>query len=202
MKLPPKAKPEKCASRDESRPVLTTVNLRVVKPAGDVQPATDTSPETFEPGSGFLEATDSYKLVRVPVELEPGDVDGLISVESLQAARKSDRHNPRLSAGEASADIPGGASYPRPFGGQFPNVDSLVPAGAWGTKSTTVWEIGFSAKLLYELAQGLGSDGVRISFQPSPDGTEPNPLRPITVRALRDGDPDAVGILMPIRLTL
>lgn len=58
----------KAASRDKSRPVLTCVYLDVDR--------------------AELQATDSYCLASVPVEVEEGDVSGLIAPEAIAALRE------------------------------------------------------------------------------------------------------------------
>ena len=194
MKVPA-AKVEKAVSKDQSRPVLCSLYLRVLEPATE-----------DEPGRGLLEGTDSYKLTRVPVVLEPGDVEGFVDPAAIAAARKADRHAPAVSC-NGTLDVRNGPSFLRTLEGQFPNTDSLIPDSHWSPDGVgEPFEIGLSAKLLYELAQSLGTDTVALSFcRPSheSDGPETHPsrLRPMTVRPFGGkSDPDAIGILMPIRL--
>jgi hypothetical protein len=195
MIVPAKCKLEKVVSKDQTRPVLASAYLRVVEPATEA-----------EPGSGYLEATDSFKLARVPVELEVGDVEGFIPPAALIEARKADRLTPRLEA-NGTCDVPGGPSFPRPEPGQPVNVDQLLPV----EDDLHSFEVGLSPKLLLELAQGMGAEGgVRLRFckgrgaeswTPDNPESEPSTRRPIVVRPLGSSDvPDAVGLLMPIKL--
>lgn len=194
MRVPTKAKVEKVASKDQTRPVICNTYLRVIEPPTD-------SGELD--GRGYLEATDSYKLIRVPVELESGDVDGFVPPEVLTAARKVNRHDPRIEA-NGSLDIPNGPSFPRPELGQFPNVDQLLP----DETSLADFSIGVNARFLFELAQGLGTDTVRLRFvgerlagvdNPSVDPARPSNLRPILVDGIGAAE-EGIGLLMPIRL--
>jgi len=179
MKLPSfKSKPEAVPSKDTSRPVLTCLYLRVE-----------------ENGEGWLEATDSYKAVRIPVLTEEGDTDGLIPVEALKEARKQSRTEKRGAvemAVNGSVVTPNGGQYERPEG-TWPKLPELWP------DETAKFEIGFSARFLWELAQAFGEDTVRLSFTAGPNG-DPQNLRPIHVTPLRGDVPGAKGLLMPIRL--
>ena len=172
MFFPPKVKLEKVVSADRSRPVLSHTYLRA---------------DPNDPTRGTLEACDTYKLARVPVELEEGDTEGLLTVESLKAAQKANRLRPRLSA-NGTADVPGGPSFPRPEEGTFPNTATLIPEGE------IAFTVGINAKFLHELAQGLGVDAVRLDFLKV--GDEPSAVRPIQVRPI-GGQGD--GLIMPIR---
>jgi len=166
-----RVKLEKVASRDATRPVLTHAFLRV-----DGERAT-------------LEACDSYKLARIPVELEAGDEEGFVPVEALTTARKARAESVSVNG---SVDIPGGPSFPRPELGQFPNAVQLFPDGE------VAFAVGVNAKFLHELAQGLGSETVRLEFVKV--GDEPSALRPIVVRPIGGDAPEADGLLMPVRL--
>lgn len=173
-----KSKPEAVVSKDQTRPVLTHLYLRIE--------------ETEEGRKGTLEATDSYKLVRIPVEVEDDDTEGFIPVEVYKQARKVSSKT--LGAVEVKAngslDLQDGSSFPRTMEGQFPRTGELM------NLAPSEFEIGLNARFLYDLAQAFGEDTVRIRFT-GRDGGQPDALRPMTVRPL-GGDADA--ILMPIRL--
>jgi DNA polymerase III sliding clamp (beta) subunit (PCNA family) len=179
---------EKVASKDKTRPALTHVNLR-----------------TDADGSRWLEATDSYKLIRVPARgATAEDTDGPIPAAVFTAARWAaarglERESSIQANGSVSYELKegGSASMPRPDGFQFPDCARLVPE-----PSAVVFEVGLNAKLLLELAQGLGSDIVRVSFVGSDDGS-PNALKPMIVRPQggKVADAKSVGVLMPVRIS-
>jgi hypothetical protein len=171
-----KSKPEAVPSKEKHRPVLTHLYLRITEENGE--------------RVGTLEATDSYKAVMIPVELEDEDTEGFVTIEALKQARKdSPRGTVRLSA-NGGLVTPEGTEFSRPEAGQWPRLPELVP------QDTTEFEIGLSAKFLYEMAQAYGDDRVRIKFTASTDGS-PNPMRVMHVRPLNG---EGEGILMPIRL--
>jgi hypothetical protein len=168
-----KSRIEKVASKDQSRPALASCYLR----AGTA-------------GTGTLEATDSYKFVRVPVVMDEGDVEGFIPVEAFAAARKNRAGYLNCNG---SIEVPGGPTFPRQDCGQFPDSTRLFP------EQPVAFTVGLNAKLLYELAQGLGTDTVQVSFVQGADG--PDPLRPMIVTPANGlGIEGADGILMPIRV--
>ncbi len=168
---------DKVPSKDKYRPVLTCWYL-------DVE-------------AGTIAATDSYKLVRHPVEVESDDISGLISGEAMAAYVKvwNKGLKPSLNCLEGIVTLTDGNGsqtvYKRPEG-QFPKVDQLIPEGL------SDFVIGVNARLLLECAQGLGAgnDVVEIRFC-AKDG-EPQNLRPFTISA--SASPDADCILMPGRV--
>ena len=199
MRISLRTKLEKLVSKDQSRPVLTHLYLRIVGEG--------------EGRRGFLEGTDSYKLGRVPVELEPGDTEGFIPAEVITAARKAKADGIRANGSlelEAFGKVV--ATFPRTFEGQFPNTDQLLelePAMIDGGR----WTIGLNPKLLLELAAGMGAETVTLEFtatktyprdgEPIVEG-RPSNLRPIVVRPLAtfrgcEENHEAIGLLMPIR---
>jgi hypothetical protein len=176
-----KAKPELCVSKDKQRPVLTHLYLRIVKGRG----------KSAKP-VGTLEATDSYRAVRLPVTLDDGDTEGFIPADVYKAARKLGGW---IQANDSlvTAD---GTTYPRPALGQWPKLEQLWPA------ETAELEVGLNALFLWELAQALGSEQVRLRFMPTEDG-DPDNGRAILVEPLRgDGVAGGQGLLMPIKLSV
>jgi hypothetical protein len=117
-------------------------------------------------------ATDGRMLVAVPVEVEPRDASGFIGPSQLDIAR--DRQ-------------------PR---GTFPDWTAIVPPFREGQDGTVT--IGLSAALLSSLADALGCDGRRqVALTWKPD----EPFAPMLVRAAEtDAHPDALGLLMPVKI--
>jgi DNA polymerase III sliding clamp (beta) subunit (PCNA family) len=185
MQVPANSKIEKAVSKDQARPVLTDPALVI--------------DESGETPAGYLCATDSYKLVMIPVELEAGDVAGPVPLEAVKAAIK-DCHGHVHANG--SAALPDGRSYPRP-NGQFPNALALMPTDDPTTKR---FEVGVSAKYLADVAAAMGTETVRLSFLVTDEGIQ---LRPILVtplhgscaRGSRSPVEGAKAIVMPIRLS-
>lgn len=178
----------KVASKDQARPVLTCCYLDVDR--------------------GVLEATDSCKLASVPVEVGEGDVSGLIPAAAVAALVKSCKRSrpvPVLDcsdAGLVSLEVDGTRQEWRRPDGQWPDSERLIPDEA----SWSGFRVRLNAKLLRELAEGLGGDDVTLTFVRSSDALEegegvgffPANLRPIIVH---NGSAEhGVGILMPIRI--
>jgi hypothetical protein len=207
MLIPENCKLEKLASKDKTRPAMHHFYLRITG-EGDAR-------------QGFLEGTDSYKLARIPVTVDTEDTEGFVSRDAIGLARKlkCDRivcnGSLELRSGDRTE-----ATLVRESYGQFPDTDKLLelePAKIDGCR----FVIGLSPQLLHELADSMGADGVSLEFTANAGGQysgtslpagAPSPLRPITVRPLthsqqnygrrraRVTHPNAVGLLMPIRV--
>lgn len=178
----------KVCGKDASRPVLMACYL--------------------DADRAVLEATDSYKLVSVPVEVAEGDVSGLIPAAAVAALVKTcGKRSPGgildcSDAGRVSLADGSGVfqTWPRPDG-QWPDIPRLIPA----EDARSGFQVRLNAKLLLELAQGLGGEDVTLTFTRSGDHEEgegvgyfPAALRPIVVH---NGSVDhGVGVLMPIRI--
>lgn len=190
--------PELVASRDLSRPVLTTVHLNA---------------EASE-----VWVTDSYMAARFPVELDESDTSGPIPIEALKAMRKPPLGK-YVSAGiklNGNAEVQQYDSDGKPTGDPyltmpresseytFPSLNQHFP------DNLSDFEIGFSAEKLARLAKAMGTDDVRLRFSvappvvgvdnPSVDEKKPSNLRQILVRPMgKTGADDPVGLLMPAR---
>jgi hypothetical protein len=173
---------ERAASKEASRPVLTHAYLNAE--------------------NGTLEATDSYRAVVIPVEVEEGDVSGLIPAEALKAQRKASRHAPaslRVN-GDVRLSTPDGEQSWKTGEGQFPNLRQLGPT------DLSTFRIGLNPALLLETAKALGSgESVTLEFTLRRDkvegddtGAYPDALRPMRVTVPNGGE--SYGILMPIRV--
>jgi hypothetical protein len=193
--IPGRARPDKVASKDQTRPILTTLNLRLKRSGAK---------GTGKVTGGFVEATDSYKLVRLPVEFEEGDEPkaGLLPAEMFAGKRvddiRLDDGQVVVSQGTETRTIP----RPDNVGREFPDVDKLLePVLA----ELGEFKVGLNAKYLYDLAQSMGTETVVLCFCAGKKGHEPNGLRPILVLPdassagtfTKDGP---LGLLMPIRI--
>jgi len=145
-----------------------------------------------------LVATDGKILAAIVVDRDEKDVDGPVTVEALKAARKSGRKMSMaaLEANGVLKDTLGGASFPRPDLGQFPNWVALVPK-----RNRPEIEIAIDANLLAKLAAALGSDGlVRLRIPVDKDGDpEVKVYRVEAVNGPGKGKRENIGLLMPAR---
>jgi len=194
--LPKGSKPTKGASSDGTRPILNRGEL-------------------VELGAGewVLVVTDSYKLVRIPLDVKkwggtPELVAGPVSADALKAIEKSgaftagaelvapwQRHK---NGGFLPAD--GAPAFERAGGdceGQFPNVEQLMPDGE------ILYRFGFNAALLLELVQSVGPVGksgrgatVVFEYRARNFDAQVN----VHATTVSVGERRDVGLMMPIRV--
>lgn len=193
MKFPIEAKIEKVVSREKTRPVLARLHLRIV------ERITGRGRSKRVHRDGYLEATDSYKLVSIPVELDSDDVEGFIPIEAITRARKEKLEQIAAGTGVRVGDV----VFDRPIEGTYPDVPRLLPAD-----DAFVFAVGVNASFLNEIADAFASSTVRLEFPGTvirtPAGTfkgvQLSPNKPIRVRPLAGPVPEAKGILMPTKL--
>lgn len=194
LTLPPLAKPSKIAAKDEVRPLLACGHVKV-EGKGKSKRYT-------------LEVTDSYKAAVVPLEHSGnGQIEeALIPKDALKALDKGGRL--KITKDEVTVLQEDGRaetfSRNGEHQGQYPNITALVPpyADKAKTEPDEVYEVRFSAKYLWELAQSMGCDVVHLRM---PQATNPC-LKPIVVtpipkvasakEQIREG---THGLLMPVR---
>lgn len=161
-----------------------------------------------------MEATDGHMAVRIGVEIEEGDIGGLVSPCALTAARGTVvepdaapwapvEPPPRVSLKALARTLVVNEAEPmltftRPDAadvGTFPPVENLevIPKHRAGDAGTVT--LALDAALLATIAKALGSNGVLLTFRPG------KPMEPFVVeRDWADGEPRAdVGALMPRR---
>lgn len=221
-------KVDRVASKDQTRPVLTLVHLAEMSPTdmmrGEVESAPgEGSPTRKDARRGWLQATNSYTLVRVPVVLSDDDTPGFIPADAVRSAQKVRTRSSEvevLSANGTARVVSDGSAveYVRPNAGQFPNVEQLIPPTITDPSATRC--VTFNVKHLVDLAAALGAEDVTFTMlddgfkaetaaaskgKPSTTMT-PTYVRPIFVEAGRGGRNVEVhdgrhGLLMPIRAT-
>ena len=147
-----------------------------------------------ENGCGSLIATNGKSLAVIPVELDEGDVAGYVATEGIKQARKADKRAsfPSLKL-NGTLKLSNGVEMPRttlPTGTEFPKWRQVIPKD-----EGYAVEFAFDAKLLYELAQAMGSDRLVIKYK---SFGLPLLVRP---NAVYGSSPcvEARGVLMPIR---
>ena len=147
-----------------------------------------------ENGSANLIATNGKALAVIPVELEEGDVAGYVATEGIKQARKADKRAefPSMKL-NGNLKLSNGVEMPRttlPAGTEFPKWRQVMPKD----EGYNV-EFAFDAKLLYELAQAMGSDTVVLKYKAF---GLPLLVRPNGVYGTSPCV-EARGVLMPIR---
>lgn len=180
----------------------------------------------FDVENKRLVVTDGRRMVLLPVEVEPGDVSGIVPTEAvteaLRLAKKSKGTGP--DGGLAGISINGvvklrnGAEFPK-VDGVYPNYNQVIPdyvklrmqekrtEGEQATVDGSLNErttVAFNARLLFEIAQAMGSDSVVLELVKSKKecaGVDPNEI--IVARPASDKESvhGAVGVLMPMRLS-
>jgi hypothetical protein len=194
--LPKGSKPTKGASSDETRPILCRGEL--------VELGAD---------QWVVDVTDSYKLVRIPLDVKEWDdtpalVAGPVSADALKAIEKAgaftadadtvspwqvQKHGGFLPADGAPAFARAGADCE----GQFPNVGQLMPDG------DVVYRFGLNAALLLELVQSVGPLGksgrgatVVFEYRARNFDSQVN----VHATTVSVGEHRDVGLIMPIRV--
>lgn len=150
---------------------------------------------------GTLVATDGRMLAMLPVEIETADDAGYVSAAVLKEARKqAARDGTTYAELSASAKLPNGATMPRTetqAGEKYPNWRQVVPA----KHDAPVVEIALDAWRLWQLAQAMGTQCVRISVLAA---DRPFLVYPVSGGKYSDADRpanmDASGVLMPVIL--
>lgn len=139
MKLE-RGRPEVCSADDPQRPALEAVYLR----------------------DGALEATDSYCIVRVPVMVEEGDLDGPINRLALELARKHTQGKLDCSR-ENHTVIPGVGGINRPkLEREAPTYEKLAAENRYDP----TLKITLDPRLLLGVAEAMGTRYVTIDIPP------------------------------------
>lgn len=181
MKLHKEIKIEKACSKDKYRQAIREPYLEVSS------------------GSGMLVATNGRVIAVVPVECHDGDTTGCVPLECLADARK----NGFVLLNE-SATV-NGTSFRREEKGTFPNWKAVIP----NYKDRKTIKLGIDSTLLRSLADAIGTEGVvlEIPVGLNGDGSEDSEVtdsvivRPIKTGGCTPYQMDAMGVIMPIRIT-
>lgn len=180
---------EACDKGSKARQVLRNPYLRILEVAGE-QRAT-------------LLATDSFVAVSIPVEIDPGDVEGYIPVEAFKEAWKARKGTaaPHIFCGDKACEVSNGPTFPYEDRTEydFPNIAMLrQPSSAWEPMEEAPlvkdepFKAGVNAAKLAQGAEALGCAEV-IVLARSGSG-KPWELRPTT-----EVD-DRFALVMPVRL--
>lgn len=139
--------------------------------------------------SSKLVATNGVSMVVLPVKLEPGDVSGPVPIAAIAHARKHKALGIKLNESAETA----GLTVERLDRGIFPDYKAILQG-----LSTDTYTVSVNAKQLYDLAQAIGHDIVRLDIPR--DGL--SALRVTANPGKGAQDFAAVGVLMPCRLGL
>jgi DNA polymerase III sliding clamp (beta) subunit (PCNA family) len=174
MKLPKNCLVEKVASQDSTRPAIGAPYLDI-----------------DEKRTAHIISTNGAALVKIPVEIEGEDCAGYLPAVALKEARKLARKaDPINLSCNGSAKLLNGATYPRESRETFPNWRQVWP------KEEGKITLALDARLLYELAQALGTEGVVLTFNPG----EPISVRATATNGVKPASVEARGVIMPIRI--
>jgi len=139
---------EKLVSKDENRPLLHHIYV----------------------GEGKAVATNGIAAAVVPIEMEVDDLPGLITAEQLTYGRKrsaireggsKQKTHIHMTANNQIAFRNGWKSERPIIEKPFPNVNEVFPDKD-GDKP--VHSVTLNAKLLFDLAQAMGTEEIRLSF--------------------------------------
>jgi hypothetical protein len=175
MKLPKNCLVEKVASQDATRAAITL-------------PYLDIDAER----SAHIISTNGAAMVKLPVEITAEDVAGYVPTAALKEGRKLAKKFDSVDlVCNGSAKLLNGATYPRESRETFPNWRQVWP------KEEGKITLALDAALLYELAQAMGTEGVVLTF----DADKPISVRATATKACKPASFDAMGVIMPIRIT-
>lgn len=162
-------KPEKCVSKVKENDVLKHFFL-----------------EKANEEKGVLNASDGKMLIRIPVDLAPGDTAGAIPVEALLSAKKvgQDGFAEIRLAKKCEIETPDTKQEFSRFNYlKFPNFQKVIPI----SKPKAV--IAFDVKKLKAISDAIYSEGVVLEIRGKEEGIV---VRPASGSA-------AFGVLMPIK---
>ena len=135
-----------------------------------------------------LIATDGHICAIVPAELEEGDITGPITSEALKNARAS---KSKSIEAKGSLVLDNSASYPREPGIKYPDVDRIRPTEEFKIV------ISLDAALLLRLAEAINDP--EKNYRKSQVVTL-HISGPESTVQVTGNNPDAVGMIMPIRI--
>ncbi len=183
MKIHKDIRPETAISKDKRRTAIREPYLDIKE------------------GKGTLVVTDGRILAAIPVDVSDTDASGYLSAAVLKAGRKASRGEIADIGANGVATLADGSTMPRAgeaADNNFPNWRAVVP----DEYDETAIEIGLDALRLWQLAQAIGTQGVKLRFKLGADG--PILVYPISCGKYADGAPvvcpDARGVIVPIKL--
>jgi hypothetical protein len=150
MRIQLSYKIEKCCAPDDTRPVLAYVNIT-----------------TFE-GRPVAIAADGFMLAVVPVEMEDGDVPGLVYADLFAKARSATKRglpSASMALGESEVRFADGWTAPRvahpnyftsESASKFPDIAPIIRPFAEGPKPETSHSFGLNPRLLNAAWQAIG----------------------------------------------
>jgi hypothetical protein len=133
-----------------------------------------------------LIATNGRALVKLPIERQEGDTDGLISKEAIVASRKG---NQTIQANGSL--VAAGITFPRETSSDYPKWRNVVPEPS---KMENKVAVAVNIRLLWEMAQALGCEALTLEFDSS--GTRPILATPCGEK--NNAPEGAIGVIMPL----
>jgi hypothetical protein len=152
-------------------------------------------------GKAVLVATDGKILAIVPVSTDTADTAGYVGANVLKEARRCSRRTDDVFLEvNSAARLPNGATLPRAGASEnqnYPNWRAVVPE----KYETPAIEVGIDAWRLWQLAQAMGTQCVRISVQ---SNDKPMLVYPLSGGRYSDAaapvNMEASGVIMPVTL--
>ena len=144
-----------------------------------------------------LVSTNGIALVALKVERGEGDKDGYVTADVLKAARRlTTKSLPEVSiVANGNYTLADGSVLPRKHEGNFPNWRQVMPRTEGESKPRHV--IGLNAKLLWEMAQAMGAEELRLEIL---DGTSAVIVKPAYAKKTCAAPEGTIGALMPVKL--
>lgn len=181
MIIPKPCKIELACSKDVSRGAIASPYL-----------------DQTEPTKPVVVATSGTVLAVIVPQFANGETPGYIPVDAIKRARKANGNNLVLQSKPDGVEADG-ATFKRPDY-TFPNWRQIMPDGSKHTL-----RLGIDVRRLWELAQAMGTEGLELRMIPDDPSNNPIMVKPLTTGTynnpgVKPADPDAYGLIMPIRL--
>ena len=145
-----------------------------------------------------LVSTNGIALVALKIERGEGDKDGYVTADVLKAARRlTTKAMPEVSIiANGSYTLSDGSVLPRKHEGNYPNWRQIMPRTEGESKPRQV--IALNAKVLWEMAQAMGAEELRLEIL---DGVSAIIVKPACAKKTCAAPEGTIGVLMPVKIS-